>query len=268
MRHDDNPFASFEAYFQLELIDAAADIAEARRRHEADEALGGDLEQLRQLFRLRHSVYCDEFRYEEPQPDGLEMDGYDDRAWHAVLRYRGTSADKPQLAGCVRLVYAEPWRAAPELPFQAHYRLPLFAGAPAPGQFKPGQVCEISRLAVHQDFRRRSKEGEAKEGAIAMPEAEQARTFPMLADALFAAATVLFVHKRKDHVFVMMEPRLHRRLHRREGIRFQQIGALTEFRGRRAPFYLKAGEGEHDLRQSPNLAPLYEIVRRQLGLSG
>lgn len=268
MRNDDNPFVSFEKYFQLELIDAAADISEARRHHERGTTLGEDFEQIRQLFRLRHHVYCDEFHYEPPQPDGREIDDYDDRSWHAVLRYRGASADKPagQLVGCVRVVYSEPSGGEPELPFQVHYRNPLFEGAPAPWQFGSKRICEISRLAVHRDFRRRAQESEAKEGAIAMPEADQVRTFPLLAAGLFAAAAAIIVHKRKEHIFVMMEPKLHHRLHRKERIRFQQIGEPIEFRGLRAPYYLNAEEGQHDLQESPNLAPLYAIVQRQLRL--
>ncbi|MFP4647907.1 MAG: PEP-CTERM/exosortase system-associated acyltransferase [Halorhodospira sp.] len=266
---NDNPFTSFQKYFQIELIDTPSDICKARRRHESGESLPDDFRNIRELFRLRHNVYCEEFQYEPLQPDGLEMDDYDERSWHAVLRYRGANGDKPsgQLAGCVRVVYSEPVVGHPALPLQAHYHHPFFANGPSPEQFEASTICEISRLAVHQGFRRRAKEQEAKEGAISMPAKEQVRTFPLLAAGLFAAAAATIIEQRKDHIFVMMEPKLHHRLHRKERIRFAQIGVPINFRGQRAPYYLNAEEGQHDLRASPNLAPLYEIVRQQLGIT-
>jgi len=266
---NDSPFSSFQKYFQLELIENTSAIASFRRKHEARLPHPAEEEEkpIQELFQLRHRVYCEEFEYEPTQFDGIEIDNYDQRSWHAVLRYRGSNNDKPtgQLAGCVRIVFAEQTGDQPILPLQEHYHNPFFDDAPTPTQYPANSICEISRLAVHPDFRRRAKEEEAKEGAISMPAADQARTFPLLAAGLFAAAAAIIFYNKKEHMFVIMEPKLQHRLHRIEKIRFTQIGEPIHFRGKRAPYYLESEQAQTDVRQSPNLGPLYQIVRGQLG---
>jgi len=269
MQHN-SPFTSFQRYFQIELIDKTSAIRAVRQNHEAclPSPAGEEEAPIQDLFRLRHHVYCEEFQYEPTQADGIEIDDYDEKSWHAVLRYRGSNGDSStgQLAGCVRIVFAEKSARHPVLPLQEHYHNPFFDDVPTPIKHPTSSICEISRLAVHRDFRRRAREEEAKEGAISMPAADQVRTFPLLAAGLFAAAAAIIIEKQKEHIFVMMEPKLHHRLHRKEKIRFKQIGEPIQFRGERAPYYLNAEEGQSDLRQSPNLAPLYQIVQEQLGL--
>lgn len=273
MKHASNPFASFTTHFRLELIEPPQEIVGIQNDHDRAARLDPDV---RRLFELRHSVYCEEFQYDPLQPSGMEVDPDDDRAWHAVLRYIGQEGEKRQgeLAGCVRVVYNEPESGRTRLPFEKHYDRPYYPGKKTPDQSPPETSCEISRLAVHRHFRQRPKEQQAKEGAIddhqghedaiAMSREDQLRTFPLLAASLFAAAGFLFLHHQKKHIFVMMEPKLHRRLNGREGVRFEQIGEPTEFRGLRAPYYLDAAEGEVALNHSPNLSPLYAIVREQL----
>ena len=56
-------------------------------------------DQRREAYQLRHQVYCMERHFEPPQ-GGIESDGFDHRAHHAVLRRRGGG----RVVGTVRVV--------------------------------------------------------------------------------------------------------------------------------------------------------------------
>ena len=56
------------------------------------------------VFRIRHSVYCEELGYEPSNPDRLETDAYDHRSVHCFLQ----SVRTGQFVGCVRLILSDP----------------------------------------------------------------------------------------------------------------------------------------------------------------
>lgn len=224
-------------------------------------------EQCSQVYGIRYAVYCREFGYERPEDcqGEEETDPYDRNAHHCLLQH----LDSGQPAGCVRLV-------APDDPFcEGRLLLPVerrFADCLAAGRFHPAsfpreQICEISRLAVLSAFRRRRGEEKSPlgdpEGLVFRP--EEIRAFPLLAVGLFLAATALVGMERRYHVFAMMEPRLARLL-ARSGLEFQQIGAITDFRGQRAPFYIDQRVAER--RMVPPLKRLYHDICEQLSQGG
>ena len=192
-----------------------------------------------EVFRLRYAVYCEELAYEDKSvfPDGEERDDFDEDSQFALLRHRSTGRG----VGCVRLIVNE---RSPDLryPFEAVCAEKLDTNLVDLDQLDRSRIGEISRLAVHQDFRRRKGEAETPEGA-SEPDDQFGgdRRYPVIAMGLFLAATALAMNRGLDQVLVMMEPRLARLL-ARCGIRFTQVGEVIDYHGRRGPFRITRQE--------------------------
>lgn len=197
----------------------------------------------REVFRLRYAVYCEERGYEPPSafPNGEEHDAYDADSTFALIRHRASG----RAAGCVRLITNE---RTPELhfPFEQLCSGRLDARYIDPEQLARDRLGEISRLAVHQDFRRRRIDAadtpQASAGALTAEILhEGARRYPLVAMGLFLSASALALNAGLDQALVVMEPRLARLLGS-AGIPFTQVGELITYRGRRAPFRITRDE--------------------------
>lgn len=262
--------------------------------HQHFEVVPADTPQLqKEVFRIRYAVYCEELGYEavEQYPDGLEQDVYDIRSRHILLRHKRTGV----FAGCVRLVFTDqdPGGQFCPLPLEAIYRghtesahLPLLCEpSPAaevsrlavPRRFRLGELeeleapareeCgEISRLAVHRDFRRRrgdgcfaqqtqGSSGSAPNGA---PEQRQHTHIPV---GLYLAAAAVAMNAGLSNVFVMAEPRLVRHL-RIYGIHFQQVTEPIEHRGQRCIYHINRERLMERL--TPDLKHLLEDILTSL----
>jgi N-acyl amino acid synthase of PEP-CTERM/exosortase system len=191
----------------------------------------------REVFGLRYAVYCEELGYEDPSafPDRLEHDDFDSDSEFALLRHRASG----RAAGCVRLILGTEARP---FPFER-----VCAGFLDPRQVDPATLDrahagEISRLAVHRDFRRRAGELVTPDG-VGDPadSAPGARRHPLLAMGLFLAASALGLNRGLDQVLVMMEPRLARLL-ASCGIRFTPVGQVIDYHGKRGPYRIKREE--------------------------
>lgn len=226
-------------------------------------SVGTDAGSIESAQRLRYDVYCREFRYEREEDclGGREIDVYDTQADHCLIRHRSTG----DVAGCLRLVRDGP---IAELPIQRHAAGALVGAATHPDVVPSSQRCEISRIAVSAGFRRRAAEQESPLGADAPTaiEVPDARSFPLLAVALFMAARLMVLHRDSPHVFAMMEPRLARML-ARAGLDFQRLGPVIEYHGPRAAYYIQYTRQAHEasmLSLRPDLLDLFRAVERQL----
>lgn len=208
----------------------------------------------REVLQLRHAVYCEELGYEPVREDRQEQDAHDAHSIYALVRHR----DSGRAAGCVRLILHPEdlqWR----FPFEQVCGMALESG------YMPAQrlhATEVSRLAVHQDFRRRRGEHNAPEGGDSQGTASSSdRQYPLIAMGLFLAATALAqVHELRPD-FVMMEPRLARLLGSC-GLKFSQIGPVLDYHGLRAPFRITYQEVLQTLR--PEALVLLESLRQSL----
>ena len=214
--------------------------------------------------RLRYDVYCREFGFEREEdcPGGLEVDRYDQQADHCLIRHRSTG----EVAGCLRLVQSGP---IAELPIQLHAAQALSEASTHPAAVPESERCEISRIAVSAGFRRRAAEQESPLGADAPAaiDAPDARSFPLLAVALFMAARLMVLHRGTPRVFAMMEPRLARML-ARAGLDFERLGPVIDYHGPRAAYYIHYTQQSHEaslLALKPDLLALYRAVEGQLG---
>ncbi len=209
-------------------------------------------------LRLRYDVYCRELGYENPAafPDGREQDRFDVQSAHCYLWHLQTQ----RAAGCFRLI-----RSIGEhdlLPFEQVCAGQLHDGPLTPQTLPRLQLGEISRLAVHSDFRRRLGERESPIGVGADSDAEpDSRHYPMVALGLFLGASALALNLGLARVYVMMEPRLARLL-RSCGIVFTAVGDVIDYHGRRGPFVI-TGESLHQF-LPPEPRALLDDLRERL----
>ncbi len=224
-------------------------------------ALTDDLKN--KVYQLRYDVYCTEFQYEKNCPEHLEIDSFDAYSQHILIKHNRSE----RFAGCVRLVTPPANNLSAPFPFEE-----CCLGSVDTQQFtriaEGGRefIGEISRLAVHRDFRRRPGESSNPYGANmsqnTLPtSADEQRLFPFISVSLYLASAAIALDKELKYVIVMMEPRLARLL-ARFGIRFARIGKEMEYHGLRAMFYIDKNMLFDNLK--PDLLELFNLVARQI----
>ncbi|MAD75275.1 MAG: GNAT family N-acetyltransferase [Rheinheimera sp.] len=206
-------------------------------------------QQKNNVFRLRHKVYCEELSFEPPRASGLEHDDDDQRALHCAL----AEVQSGEIAATVRLIHCE--QDPGPLPIEKFYAGRFTTPHLIPQCFPRENVCEISRLAVAAQFRRRLKDASAKD----LPALSSAKQpfHRYIAIGLYLMATAMCLEKGYYHGFVSIEPSLARIL-QRIGINFTQIGEAIDFNGKRAPYYLDGRE------VIANLQPEYRLLMQTL----
>ena len=207
--------------------------------------------------RIRYDVYCQEFHYqsEENCPGGLEQDEYDGNSLHCLIVHAASGTD----AGCVRLIKTPADNPDYPLPLEKFCANSLTHPLLCPRKLPRADIAEVSRLAVHTNFRRRLGESESPFGRlseVAITEQEQ-RTFPLISFGLFAAGAALMVLSQKSDLFIMVEPRLARRL-QNSGLPFVQIGELLDYHGMRAAYHVTTKQILQDMRGE--MCELYNYV--------
>ena len=188
-----------------------------------------------EVYQIRHNVYCEELNFEPIRENGLETDEFDAFSQYCLIHHRNSG----HYAGTVRLV--TPKKEGELLPIEKYCLDSITNKELDPRNFPREQVCEISRLAVPKEFRRRQMDNfdGAATGAIntSTYSDTELRCFPFIAVGLYFTAASLALNKEIKHAYVMMEPRLARSM-RFIGIKFDQIGPVIDYHGRRAPYYI------------------------------
>lgn len=219
--------------------------------------LASNSEQQAAIYRLRHQVYCEELNFEPVRASGLEQDEFDSRAIHCFINHTSSNV----LAGTVRLITAN--NSTDKLPIEYYCNSTTTTNL-SPKHFAPSQICEISRLAVPANIRRRiiAKDTTASPLSQLLQKLE-AECYSSVAVALYLIATLICVEKGKYHAYVMIEPALARILSR-IGIHFQKIGDSINFNGKRAPYYLDMRTVSSTLK--PSYLSLRTLLAEQLNL--
>lgn len=215
-----------------------------------------------EAFKIRYDVYSRELGWVPENELELETDDYDDDSYHCLLEHRRTEV----FAGCFRLVIPPVNNPSFKLPFEAHYLDPARANIVDSSALKDGSFSEVSRLAVLDIFRRRTEEQNIPfilkdMSTETVYTEEERRNFPNIALGLYLAAVVLADICNHQGVFVMMEPRLNKRLIS-FGLPFEQIGEKIESHRLNALFYLKKEHFTSEL--SEELLALYNIIYADL----
>lgn len=197
-------------------------------------ALDDDLRQA--VYRIRHSVYCEELAYEPLRSDGFESDPYDARSIHCLLQ----AIDSREFIGCVRIVFADD--SALALPFETLCRETIDRSIVDPSRLDRSKIGEVSRLAVVSRYRRRR--GEARQ-PVAIDEKDfgtpDRPRFPYIPVGLYLGMLAQARRRGIETLFMLTEPRLARQL-TRLGVALRTIGAPIEHRGTRYPSMMSVQE--------------------------
>ena len=188
-------------------------------------------------FKTRHKVYCEEMKFEQTRASSLEVDKYDDRAVNCYIKHLPTG----ECAGTIRLVL--PQHGSGALPLEDKFSDAFSCSSLLPSNLVSDGVCEISRLAVPREFRVRQfktkvlpseKLAKVKQNKNLKFNIEQ---LPYLSIALYLMATSVCLHLNMSHAYVLMEPKLARRM-KAFGIHFNEVGEAISFKGQRVPYRL------------------------------
>lgn len=224
------------------------------------EVVAATTDELRKdVYRIRHEVYCEELGFEPVRPDGLETDPYDSHSAHCLMRSANPSHD---LVGCVRMVLANP--AAPDapLPFEKLCQATLDRSIIDPARLPRERIGEISRLAVRSPYRRRRGEQHV---AVAVGEedfgSKDNPRFPYIPIGLYLSMTAVAKHLGLEHVFVLTEPRLASHF-AKLGLEITQIGPPVEHRGARIPSMFNTERTIRNMRFL--LKPVWRVVEQEL----
>lgn len=213
----------------------------------------------KQVFKIRHNVYCEELKFEPTREDKQELDEFDIHSFHCLIQHRSSG----RFAGTVRIVYSRNQQEL--LPLEQYCLDSIDHPTLTPQNFPRHSICEISRLAVPSEFRRRQadKFDGAATGAIneTTYSETELRCFPFIAVGLYLSAANIVINRGIEHAFVMMEPRLARSL-KFVGIEFQQIGPVVNYHGKRAPYYISPEILKQRL--SPGFKALFKSVEKEL----
>ncbi|MGV2873739.1 PEP-CTERM/exosortase system-associated acyltransferase [Colwellia sp. E150_009] len=208
-----------------------------------------------EAFKIRHNVYCEELAFEEVKEGGLEKDEFDDQSIFSLIKHKPSN----NYTSCVRLVKII--KEGQLLPIEKFCLDSITNEELHPRRFNRNEICEISRLAVKADFRRRKTDQFKGSGTGAIQETTysevELRCFPFIAIGLYMAAATMAIDTGLKHVYVMMEPRLARSM-KFVGIKFQPLGEPIEYHGLRAPYYINPEIFLSNL--SPGFKHLYKTI--------
>lgn len=207
------------------------------------------------VFEIRHEVYCEELRFEPLKENRLEFDEFDSFSLHCLIQHHKSK----HFAGTVRMV--RPIQPDEQLPIEKYCLESITREDLDPRKFDRKDICEISRLAVPKEFRRRVMDKFSGAGVAVINEhtysEKEVRCFPFIAVGLYLAAAALAIEKDIKHAYVMMEPRLARSM-KFIGIKFEQIGPVVDYHGKRAPYYINKALLQKSLR--PGFAKMLDDI--------
>lgn len=211
------------------------------------------------VHKIRHQVYCEELNFLPTSGDGYEKDEFDKHSIFSLIKHKPSN----QYTSCVRVVTS----SCPEelLPIEHFCKDSIQHEELAPSLFKREEICEISRLAVKEEFRRRKDDkflGSAT-GVISevVYSENELRCFPFIAIGLYMTSASMVVKSGIKHVYVMMEPKLARSM-RFVGIKFIQIGKPVDYHGIRAPYYISTDIFLNDLTRG--FKSLYQEIEKDM----
>jgi len=213
-------------------------------------------------YRIRNDVYCDELNFLDTGHNGLEVDDFDKYSTHCLIQHIPTT----RFSGTVRVVRPETNQHS--IPLQKYCSESISKDKINPKDFAPHEICEISRLAVPKDFRKRQTDNfkGAATGVINQQiySENELRCFPFIAVGLYLSAASVVIENEIKHTFVMMEPRLARSMSF-IGIQFEQIGPAVNYHGKRAPYYINPSLLLENL--TPGFQVMLKDIRKSLNHS-
>jgi N-acyl amino acid synthase of PEP-CTERM/exosortase system len=179
-------------------------------------------------YRLRYQVYCIENQFEDPTwcPNNEEIDEYDSRSVHSLLRVKNTQ----KFIGSVRLILPDQDNFSLSFPIQQICRHSIFTNI---RQFHLKKPAEISRFCISKELK-----AAADQASISHGNALDIRNVSSEAIlGLMQAILQMSIEHGVTDLFAIMEPSLLRLL-ARFGIYFRPIGELVPYHGMRQPCHI------------------------------
>ncbi len=215
-----------------------------------------------EVFRLRHQIFCEEFRLFEPRPDGMERDDFDRHSLFLLLR----SARTAEAVGCVRVVLTDPLSPYSLLPFEKACGSMLERIILDPARLPRNSIGEVSRLGVAAKFRRRKGEQKspaplADEALKLDPVTPNPRQFPYILVSLYLGSIALAEYSSINTLFTFTELRLVTHF-ARLGVPIRPINSPIDHKGIRLPCVLDVRETIDSF--SPFVRGVYSEIRRQI----
>jgi N-acyl amino acid synthase of PEP-CTERM/exosortase system len=212
-----------------------------------------------EAFKIRHNVYCEELAFEDIKEGGQEKDEFDEQSIFSLIKHKPSSI----YTSCVRVVQIK--AEGQLLPIEKFCLDSITNKELHPNNFLRNEICEISRLAVKSDFRRRKADKFKGSGTGVIEENSysevELRCFPFIAIGLYMAAATMAIDTGIKHVYVMMEPRLARSM-KFVGIKFLPLGEPIDYHGLRAPYYINPEIFLANL--SPGFKNLYKAIEHDI----
>lgn len=174
---------------------------------------------IEQSGRLRHSVYCEEMKFEPIKPSGIESDHFDEYSHHCVIKCLKTG----ECVASLRIVL--PTCKKHVLPVEQNCASAFMAPWQLPTYFASNEICEISRLAVKKTFRRYQSVGLSGNGHVRLP----------LTLYLYIYAANYCARLGIKQAYMLMEPKLARSM-RLLGVTFEALGEPIEYHGKRVAY--------------------------------
>jgi N-acyl amino acid synthase of PEP-CTERM/exosortase system len=215
-------------------------------------------ELFREVYRIRHDVYCEDLKFEQTRADRQETDSYDEHSLYGLVQSVATS----EYVGCARLILPNPKDPSQPFPVERMCAETIDRSIFDPSRIPRNTVAEVSRLAVIAAYRRRKGENRqpapvSKEsfGSITQPR------FPYIPFSLYFGCAALARHCGIEHVLVLTEPRLANHF-RKLGMSIRTIGGGVEHRGLRVPSVINAKTFPEDIHRS--MRPLYKLIEEEV----
>jgi N-acyl amino acid synthase of PEP-CTERM/exosortase system len=208
----------------------------------------------RNVYRIRHAVYCEELGYEPIREDGLESDAFDECSIHCLLQ----AVNSGEYIGCVRVVLTDPNDREHPLPFETLCREKVDRSVVDLSTLDRTRIAEVSRLAVIARYRRRRGERTVAVGIddsdFGTPDRPR---FPYIAAGLYLGMIAQARRHGIDTLFMLTERRLAKQL-TRLGVGLRTIGQPIEHRGLRYPSMMSVQEVIDGL--SFFVRPLFAVI--------
>lgn len=190
---------------------------------------------------LRYQVFCKEHHIlsSDQEKYEIEQDYYDKRASHALLKHRPSGS----YAATVRLVLPDSTESHFTYPIEEQLSKFEDNTFDRIHRIPKTQTAEISRFSVSKQFRRREGESKLSHGINdnfgKKPDASERRFDAHITLGLFKAIVQMSYENDINNWIAFMEPGLIRLLSR-VGIKFQKVGPVINYCGKRHACYENA----------------------------
>ena len=212
----------------------------------------------KEVYKVRHKVYCEDLKFEAERPDGMETDEYDAHSIYGLVQ----SVRNGEYVGCARLILPCPQDKKKLFPVEKSCARTIDRTLFDPSAMPRDKVGEVSRLAVIPAYRRRK--GEENRPAPIDDESfgtEKQPRFPYIPIALYFGCAALARKSGVEHVLVLTEPRLSAHF-RKLGMNIRQIGTGVEHRGHRVPSVIDSTTFPDDIHFA--LRSLYALIEEEV----